>query len=97
MVLDLAKDPPRKDFQWPEALDPGERAPDLIEAPGYGLAIFLGVERDRRWYLLVQGSDGAILVPRGRDREDIMFLAGECAGLLFLRDFARRPQGETEE
>jgi hypothetical protein len=96
VVLDLAKDPPRKDFHWPEDPDHGERAPDLLETPNGGLAVFLGLERDRRWYLLVQGSD-AIAAPRGRDREDIMFLAGECAGLLFLRDFANRPAGGAEE
>jgi hypothetical protein len=94
VVLDLAKDPPRTDFAWPAALDPGEHAPDLIESPEGGVAIYLGVERDRRWYLVVQNTQGAVPPPGGRDREDIMFLAGECAGLLFLRDFAGETVGE---
>jgi hypothetical protein len=93
VVLDLANDPPRTAFAWPETLDPGEHAPDLMETPEGGLGIYLGEERERRWYLLVQGSADAVPVPEGREREDIMFLAGECAGLLFLRDFA----GESRE
>jgi len=37
--------------------------------------------------VLVMGGeeDGPLA---GRKREDLLFLAGECAGLLFLRDFA---------
>ncbi|HKJ01846.1 MAG TPA: hypothetical protein VJ997_05305 [Longimicrobiales bacterium] len=96
VVLDLATDPPRTEFPWPESLDPGERAPHLLEAPGGGLAIFLGEERERRWYLLVHGSSDPLPAPVGRDREDIMFLAGECAGLLFLRRFAS-DSGEPED
>ena len=88
VVLDLAKDPPRTDFPWPEQVEPGAHAPDLMAVPGGGLAIYLGVDGERRWYLVVQSATGATPMPMGRDREDIMFLAGECAGLLFLRDFA---------
>jgi len=96
VVLDLSDDPPRTSFPWPDALDPGAHAPDLLASPNGGLAIYLGVEGNRRWYLLVQGAGDAIPLPKGRDREDIMFLAGECAGLLFLRNFANRPE-EPEE
>ena len=97
VVLDLAKDPPRTGFPWPEALDPGDHAPDLLESPDGGLAVYLGTDRDRRWYLVVQSSTKAIPAPKGRDREDLMFLAGECAGLLFLRDFADESGAREEE
>jgi hypothetical protein len=32
-----------------------------------------------------------------RRREDVLFLAGECAGLLFLRDFADAVDDAEEE
>jgi hypothetical protein len=35
-------------------------------------------------------------VLEARRREDVLFLAGECAGLLFLRDFADLA-GDPEE
>lgn len=93
VVLDLANDPPRTDFPWPESLEPGTHAPGLLTAPEGGIAIYLGEEKERRWYVLVQKMGTSTPLPTGRDREDIMFLAGECAGLLFLRDFANGPVG----
>jgi hypothetical protein len=89
VVLDLGCDPARTDFAWDGApgLDPG-RVPEVLPAPDGGLAVYLGGEEGRRWFLLVTGGPGGLADPAGRDREDILFLAGECAGLLFLRDFA---------
>lgn len=90
VVLDLANDPPRTTFS---AAMLGSRArdepPALYDDGESGLSVLLGVREGRRWYMIVEGSvDGrAAPVPR-REREDILFLAGECAGLLFLRDFA---------
>ena len=84
-----ASDPPRTDF------DPGllsgvstEEAPQVVEG-GHGgrLCIYLGDRGGRLWYLLVLGG-GEPSPLSAREREDILFLAGECAGLLFLRDFA---------
>lgn len=88
VVLDLAKDPPRAEFPWPESLDPGDRVPAMLRSPGGGAAVYLGEERERRWYLLIERADGQVALPTGQEREDIMFLAGECAGLLFLRGLA---------
>lgn len=89
VVLDLGSDPARTGFEWDGAprLDRG-RVPEVLSAPGRGLAIYLGEEDGRRWFLLVGGGEGGVAEPVGRDRDDILFLAGECAGLLFLRDFA---------
>lgn len=89
VVLDLATDPARTAFEWDGApgLDPG-RVPEVLPAPGAGLAIYLGEVDARRWFLVVAGRRAGVEEPSGRDREDILFLAGECAGLLFLRDLA---------
>jgi hypothetical protein len=89
VVLDLGSDPARTGFEWDGApgLDP-VRVPEVFPAPGGGLAVYLGHQEERRWFLLITGGPGGVAEPTGRDREDILFLAGECAGLLFLRDFA---------
>ncbi len=89
VVLDLAKDPPRTSF---EATVLGTRGSDeppaLRDERERGLSVLLGAREGREWYMVVDGGDRKEApVPR-RDREDILFLAGECAGLLFLRDFA---------
>lgn len=89
VVLDLAAEPARVQFPWDGApgLDPG-RVPDLRLIPDDGLCVYLGEEEERRWFLVVAGDKAGSAEPTGRDREDVLFLAGECAGLLFLRDFA---------
>ncbi|MHB1191399.1 MAG: hypothetical protein ACYC6F_00010 [Longimicrobiales bacterium] len=89
VVLDLGSDPARTEFEWHGApgLDAG-RVPEVLAAPGGSLAVYLGEDEARRWFLVVVGGAGGVSEPSGRDREDILFLAGECAGLLFLRDFA---------
>jgi hypothetical protein len=90
VVLDLARDPARTDFH-PWMLDSlrGEEAPELVEqGVDPHMAIFLGEREGRRWFLVVDGGEGKEVPLPARDREDILFLAGECAGLLFLRDFA---------
>ncbi len=89
VVLDLAHDPARKDFPASAvAALQGEEAPAMSEAARGSLAIHLGERNGRRWFLVVQGSAERMKGLSGRDREDVLFLAGECAGLLFLRDFA---------
>lgn len=90
VVLDLAEDPPRIEFSAEHVgrLGGGD-PPEVLDGPTGSLAVFLGDRGDRRWFLVVAGSAevrGGELATH--DREDILFLAGECAGLLFLRDFA---------
>jgi len=89
VVLDLEQDPPRVEFDL-ASVDPVRSAvaPTLDDGgAGGGVTVFLGSESERRWYLVIlDGTTRETLRPR--DREDILFLAGECAGLLFLRDFA---------
>lgn len=92
VVLDLAVEPPRTAV-------PGDRVAGLRSASGPpalavaddSVAVFLGEGRGRRWYLVVDDLEGA-----GGDEErssalaadELFFLAGECAGLLFHRDLS---------
>ncbi len=90
VVLDLAKDPPRTSFSVSVL---GERdkeePPALRDAGAAGLSVLLGIREGRQWYMVLDGGGEAREAPVARrDRDDILFLAGECAGLLFLRDFA---------
>lgn len=85
-VLDLASDTPRTAFDatLTEGLWETEvTAPDLRDRRPGGVAVYLGAEDDRRWFMIIDdgGAERDALV--GRARDDLMFLAGECAGLLF--------------
>ena len=89
VVLDLGHDPARLDFELdaiPVAED-GE-PPALHDYGEDGLAIFLGTRKTAVWHLVVDGGHQRVDALGAKIREDILFLAGECAGLLFLRDFA---------
>ena len=88
VVLDLAQDPARTDFDLGlvQGLQ-GDEAPMVHDAAADGLAVFLGFGANRLWYLMVEGREGEEILD-GRSREDILFMAGECAGLLFLRELA---------
>lgn len=87
-VLDLGEDVPRTSFTPPPhtSLTPDQAPTLLVKAEGE-VVVFLGMEGDRRWFLEVVGgtSDEGV---SGKKREELLFLAGECAGLLFFREFA---------
>lgn len=88
-VLDLGDDPARTEFpEESTGLLNGRTAPGIGTSPEGGVAVLLGIEEGRRWHLVVTGPDLRLeLDPRLR--EELLFLAGECAGLLFLRDAIR--------
>jgi len=87
-VLDLKEDPARTSFLPPPASILAQRnAPAFSSRPSGGILVFLGEEQGRKWFLEVEG-DGEIPPVVGKRREELLFLAGECAGLLFFRDFA---------
>lgn len=89
VVLDLGSDTARLDIDG-GTLPPcrqGE-APALYDRGDAGLVVSLGVRKGRMWCLLVDGGGARSEPLPARSREDILFLAGECAGLLFLREFA---------
>jgi hypothetical protein len=58
------------------------------------VAIHLGEHKGRRWFLVVDEATGDKNALDGRARDDILFLAGECAGLLFFRGFANEAGDE---
>ena len=67
--------------------DDGE-PPALHGFISQGVTIFLGSRGDRNWHLVVDGGEKRLAGLSAKKREDILFLAAECAGLLFSRDFA---------
>jgi hypothetical protein len=83
-ALDLQADPARTESPLlPYADFKGDLPPAIHRTPDAGLAVLLGNSRGRWWFLLIQG-DGSATVPEGKDLETLLFLAGECSGLLFL-------------
>ena len=87
-VLDLAAEPARTEFQLPTVQgDIGGEAPTLLEE-GDTVAVFLGSRKGKRWFLVLDDRGEAQESVTARTREDLLFLAGECAGLLFFRELA---------
>ena len=87
-VLDLAAEPARTEFELPKMRsDIGGEAPKLIEE-GDVVAVFLGARKERSWFLVLDDRGGATEPITVGTREDLLFLAGECAGLLFFRELA---------
>ena len=96
VVLDLQHDPAELRFD-PVFLDgfEGTRAPVLRQGGDGRLTVFLGDSEGGSWFLVVEADPDAEPLG-GRDREDLLFLAGECAGLLFLRSFADEVDGDDD-
>jgi len=85
VILDLAEDPPRTE---PEIgippLEPEATPPAILPCAGGGLVLPLGVGTDRiRWYAVMADRESTEQ-PVATHRDDLIFLAGECAGLLEL-------------
>lgn len=99
VALDLAQDPARIEVRTSLA----RRARDadtLVDLGSEGLVVRLGERGGRVWELVVDGGETRSEMLPARAREDILFLAGECAGLLFLKDLADEldadaPQGDA--
>jgi hypothetical protein len=89
VVVDLARDPARLGLGGlpVERCEQSDR-PTLHDLAPNGLLIYLGTRDERVWCLFTDGGEARELPLDPKKREDILFLAGECAGLLFLRDFA---------
>ena len=94
-VLDLESDPARTDVEsgLAEGLWTGD-GPELVETPGDRVVVLLGTEGGRRWFLALRGPMRAGPL-EAEVRDDLMFLAGECAGLLFHRDLAAEAEEPT--
>lgn len=87
VVLDVLSDPPRLDVSEAVTICQRDHPAQLHDQGSDGVLVCLGTKDDRVWGLLAEGGDRQSQLS-SRQREDILFLAGECAGLLFLRDFA---------
>jgi len=96
-VLDLASEAPRTEFSATlvRGLE-GAKAPSVVDREAEGLTVLLGDHGDRRWYLVVDlVSETRGLLDR-QSREDLVFLAGEAAGLLFHRGLSVPAEPPTE-
>lgn len=93
-VLDLADEEPRIEFSpdlLGEVRNATSGAPILSESLPGGVAVFLGADRGRRWFLVVDDSG----IPResmdAAARNDLLFIAGECSGLIIHRRLDELP------
>lgn len=86
-VLDLGSDPARTEFSLAGAGAADACDPPAVFEAAEGVAVFLGMRDGKNWFLLVDdyGPSGATT---GYSRGDLLFLAGQCAGLLFFRELA---------
>jgi hypothetical protein len=91
-VLDLEQEPARIDCPG-DVLEPLlQKEPSAVAASRDGaVAVLLSVDEVRRWFLVLFGRDRTQPLA-GRTREHLLFLAGECAGLLSM---AEDSAGET--
>ena len=89
VVLDLRSEPARTDFSdLAPAASVIEESPRLVDLDGGGLLVALGESVGRSWFVAVDGVSERNQPLARSEKEDILFLSGECAGLLFLRDLA---------
>ncbi len=86
VVLDLESDPARLDLSAIGLPQAGALAAPVLHDRAGDVVVYLGTNRESAWYLVVDGCAGRDEPLAARVREDILFLAGECAGLLFLRE-----------
>jgi hypothetical protein len=87
IALHVASDPARLEILDDVTVCDDHTSGQLHNHGPQGLVVCLGARDGRVWALV---ADGGTRHPplSPRKREDILFLAGECAGLLFMRDFA---------
>lgn len=98
VVLDLVSDPARTEPTVSMIPDFGpDEGPRLYDLDAEGLVVHLGTHGNRIWVLQVDGGSQRTSALAPRTREDVLFLAGECAGLLFFRDLADESDGKAED
>jgi hypothetical protein len=85
VALDLAREPARTSIPDDLPSFSDERESALVDRGAAGVFVFLGRRAGRDWKLVVDGGERREVLD-ARSREDILFLAGECAGLLFQRE-----------
>jgi len=60
----------------------------MVLEGGDTVAVFLGNRKGKNWFLILDDRGEAHEPVTAGTREDLLFLAGECAGLLFFRELA---------
>lgn len=84
-VVDLASADPRAVPPGGLPGDPMTPPPALTEEPDGTLLVAVGRPDGDSWYVVLAGRTPGPL--EARQREDLLFLAGECAGLIsFLKE-----------
>lgn len=100
-VLDLRSEQARTAFPADVLRGLGEATKPGTAAVGdEGVTVYLGEEDARRWYLVVddiEEREEKDLPEPNRPIADLLFLAGECAGLLFFRRLASDEHGWVDE
>lgn len=100
-ILDLRSEQARTEFQAPALLGLEDaNKPGTAARADQGVAVYLGEEDGRRWYLVVddvEEREGEETPEPNRPMADLLFLAGECAGLLFFRRLASSEHGWVDE
>lgn len=89
VVLDLKSEPARLDYA-PACLgsfEPTTAAGSLLDAEG-AASVYLGETDERWWFMVVDDLEAAAGGMKAQEQRDLLFLAGECAGLLFHRGLA---------
>ena len=97
-VLDLGSDEPRTDFSHLKLPAPSDGLPVLQEGPEE-VVICLCTIGPITWYLALDGGSRGGSPLDGEQREQLLFFAGECAGLLLHhgvgdREYADDSDGE---
>lgn len=85
-VLDLGAELARVEFGYELVADLETLEAPMVMESSTGIGIFLGTREGRHWYLVLDERSPTSEALQGGVREDLLFLAGECAGLLFYRE-----------
>ena len=87
-VLDLKEDPARTEvLSGPLASLRKKGVPAVLSNQGGEIVVFLGEDEERSWFLKIQGTAVGLDVAV-KAKETLLFLAGECSGLLFFRELS---------
>lgn len=84
-VLDLAEEPARTGFGVEGASRLQGSEPPAVDLAEGAVTILLARQDERTWFLVVAGREVGASEPDSGTREDLLFVAGECAGLLMHR------------
>ena len=88
-VLDLGAEPARTEFDHFQVPGRAELAePPMVFEAADRVMVFLGAHESRDWFVFLDQREPGADPLEAKPREDLLFLAGECAGLLFYRDLA---------